>query len=100
MPSTDWLKSQINKNMNKPTSSCSHDMEQLTEDTRTLMAATADVVGEKVEEARRRLAVVLDQGKLADKVVHEHPYPAIAIGVGVGAMIGFLLARRCACPRE
>jgi ElaB/YqjD/DUF883 family membrane-anchored ribosome-binding protein len=27
--------------------------------------------------------------------VHEHPYKAIAIGVGVGAILGFLLARRC-----
>ena len=34
--------------------------------------------------------------KAADEAVHEHPYQAIAIGVGVGAILGFLLARRCA----
>ncbi len=34
--------------------------------------------------------------KAADEAVHEHPYKAIAIGVGVGALLGFLLARRCA----
>lgn len=86
--------------MNKPTSSISHDMDQLAQDARVLVAATADVVGEKVEEARKRLGAVLDQGKLADQAVHAHPYPAIAIGVGVGALIGFLIARRCSCSRS
>jgi ElaB/YqjD/DUF883 family membrane-anchored ribosome-binding protein len=33
--------------------------------------------------------------KAADVVVREHPYQAIAIGVGVGALLGYLLARRC-----
>ena len=30
-----------------------------------------------------------------DKTVRENPYQAIAIGVGVGAIIGYLVARRC-----
>jgi ElaB/YqjD/DUF883 family membrane-anchored ribosome-binding protein len=96
--------------MSKETQAISHDMSQLAEDARALMAATADVAGEKVGEARKRLAAALEQGKemygrvrekavkgakAADEAVHEHPYQAIAIGVGVGALIGFLVARRC-----
>jgi ElaB/YqjD/DUF883 family membrane-anchored ribosome-binding protein len=60
--------------------------------------------------ARKRLAAALESGKAmagrvrdqavagakaADEAVHEHPYQAIAIGVGVGALLGYLLARRC-----
>jgi ElaB/YqjD/DUF883 family membrane-anchored ribosome-binding protein len=96
--------------MNKATQAISNDMGQLAEDARALMAATADVAGEKVSEARKRLAVALESAKeiagsvrdravegakAADVVVREHPYQAIAIGVGIGALVGFLVARRC-----
>ena len=85
-------------------------MGQLAEDARALMAATADVAGEKVSEARKRLAAALESGKeiygrarekavegikVADEVVHEHPYQAIGIAFGVGALIGYLVSRRC-----
>ena len=101
--------------MNKQTQATSNDMGTLAEDARALMAATADVAGEKVSEARRRLAAALEHGreiygrvrekavegaKAADDAVHEHPYQAIAIGVGVGALIGYLIARRCTCNRD
>jgi len=96
--------------MDKQTQAISNDMGQLAEDARALMAATADVAGEKVADARRRLAAALENGKeicgrvrdkavegakAADQAVHEHPYQAIAIGVGVGALLGYLVARRC-----
>ncbi len=96
--------------MSKETQAISHDVSQLAEDARALMTATADVAGEKVGEARKRLAAALDQGKeiygrvrdkavegakVADKTVRENPYQAIAIGVGVGALVGYLLGRRC-----
>jgi ElaB/YqjD/DUF883 family membrane-anchored ribosome-binding protein len=86
-----------------------NDMGTLAEDARALMAATADVAGDKVAEARKRLAAALESGKeligrarekaverakAADQVVRENPYQAIAIAFGVGAVIGFLLARR------
>jgi ElaB/YqjD/DUF883 family membrane-anchored ribosome-binding protein len=73
------------------------------------MVATADVAGEKVGEARKRVAAALESGKelygrvrqkavegtkAADQAVQEHPYQAIGIAVGVGVLIGFLLARR------
>jgi ElaB/YqjD/DUF883 family membrane-anchored ribosome-binding protein len=96
--------------MTKETQTTNHDMGQLAEDARALMSATADVAGEKVNDARQRLAVALERGKeiygdvrdkavegakAADKTVRENPYQAIAIGVGVGAILGFLIARRC-----
>ena len=96
--------------MNKETQAISRDVSRLAEDARALMAATADVAGEKVDEARKRLAAALENGKeiygrvrdkavegakVADKTVRENPYQAIAIGVGVGALVGYLLGRRC-----
>ena len=101
--------------MSKETQAISEDMGQLAEDARALMAATADVAGEKVGEARKRLGAALDRGKAiaarvrdqavesakaADKTVRENPYQAIAIGVGIGAVIGYLLARRCSRSRD
>ena len=95
--------------MNKQTQAVSNDMGQLADDARALMAATADVAGEKVGEARQRLAAALERGKeiygrvrekavegakAADVAVHEHPYQAIGIGVGVGALIGYLVSHR------
>ena len=96
--------------MNKETQATTHDVGQLAEDARALMTATADVAGEKVGEARKRLAAALESAKhiaanvrdkavagakVADQKVRENPYQAIAIGVGVGAIIGYLIARRC-----
>jgi len=85
-------------------------MGTLAENARALMAATADVAGEQVNEARKRLAASLDSGKrisgrvkekaiegatVTDKAVHEHPYQAVGIAFGVGALLGYLVARRC-----
>ena len=85
-------------------------MGQLAEDAQALLAATADVAGDKVGEARKRLATALERGKeiygrvrekavegakAAEVAVHDHPYQAIAIGAGVGALLGFLAASRC-----
>lgn len=85
-------------------------MNKLAEDAQALLSATADVAGEKVGEARKRLAAAVERGrevygrvreqaiegaKVTDEVVWEHPYQAIGIGVGVGAILGYLLAARC-----
>jgi len=96
--------------MNKHTQATSNDMGTLAEDARALMAATADVAGEKVGEARKRLAAALESAreiagrirdkavegaKATDEAVREHPYQSIGIALGVGALIGFLVSRRC-----
>ena len=90
-------------------------MGQLAEEARALIAATADVAGDKVVEARKRLAAALESGremygrvrdkavegaKVADQTVRENPYQSIAIGVGVGVLVGYLLARRCSGDRD
>ena len=84
-------------------------MGTLAEDARALMTATADVAGEKVADARKRVADALesakeiagrvrdqavDYAKAADEAVHEHPYKAIGIALGVGALLGYLVSRR------
>jgi ElaB/YqjD/DUF883 family membrane-anchored ribosome-binding protein len=101
--------------MDKETQASSNDMGTLAEDARALMAATADVAGEKVGEARKRLAAALERGKevygrvrekavqgakATDEAVREHPYQAIGIALGVGALIGYLVARRCSCKGD
>lgn len=101
--------------MSKHTQATSNDMSQLAEDASVLMAATADVAGEKVGEARKRLAAALGHGreiygrvreqaiagaKVADQSIRENPYQAIAIGLGVGAIVGYLVARRCTRNRD
>src|SRR5471032_3068046 len=101
--------------MNQPTEATANELSSLAEDARALMAATVDVAGEKVGEARKRLAAALESAKemaarvrdkavegakATDEAIDENPYKAIAIGVGVGAVLGFLIARRCACKRD
>jgi ElaB/YqjD/DUF883 family membrane-anchored ribosome-binding protein len=101
--------------MNKQTEAISQDMSRLAEDAHALVNATADVAGEKVGEARARLAAALERGReiygqvrgralegahAADEAMHEHSYEAIAIAIGVGTLAGYLLARRCSGGRN
>lgn len=96
--------------MEKQTHKDGNDMGTLAEDARALMAATADVAGDKVSEARKRLAAALESGKelygrvrdktvekakAVDETVHEHPYQAMGIALGVGVLLGVLITRRC-----
>ena len=94
--------------MSKQTRVLSNDMDRLAEDARALMIATAGMAGDKVEEARQRLAAALDGGRgmcgraidgarAANEAMHEHPYKAVATGIGIGAIFGYLFARRCHC---
>ena len=100
----------MKNNMEKQTQAISNDIGTLAEDARALMAATADVAGEKVSEARKRLAAALESGKeiygrvrdnavqkarVVDETVHEHPYQAMGMAFGVGVLIGVLVTRRC-----
>jgi ElaB/YqjD/DUF883 family membrane-anchored ribosome-binding protein len=95
--------------MNKQTLATNNDKGTLAEESCALMAATADVAGEQVSEARNRLAAALESGKkilervkekavesarATDECVHEHPYQTIGVAFGVAAVIGYLIARR------
>ena len=95
--------------MSKHKQADENNMSTLAEDARALMAATADVAGEKVAEARQRLATALENGKelvsrarekvgerakAVEQATRENPGQTIAIAFGVGAVIGLLLARR------
>jgi len=101
--------------MNTQTQATSNDAGQVAEHAQALLAATADATGDEVKEARGRLAAALERSKeicgcvrekvvegakATDRAVHEHPYQAIAVGVGVGALIGYLLGRRCSRDRD
>ena len=101
--------------MHKQTNAASNDMAALAEDARALMEATADVAGEKVSEARKRLAAALERGKeiygrvrdkavdcakVTDEAVHEHPYQAMGNALGLGALIGYLVTHRCSRNRD
>ena len=96
--------------MNKHTQAINNELDTLAEDARALMTATADVAGEKVGEARKRLAAALDSAreiagrvrdkavegaKAADQAVRDKPYHAIGIAFGVGAIVGYFVMRRC-----
>ena len=84
------------------------EVSSLADDARAVMAATAAVAGEKVSQARKRLAAALENGKqiygwvrdktvqkarVANEQVHEHPYQAMGIAFGVGMLVGILAAR-------
>ncbi len=101
--------------MSKHTETSHHDVGSLAEDARDLMAATADVAGEKVGEARKRVAAALEKAKemagdlrdktvagakATDKAINEHPYQAMAIAMGVGALIGFLVGRKSCSKKD
>ena len=101
--------------MSKQNEILDNDMNELAEEASGLMAATADVVGDKVSAARERLHAALERGKVianrvreqavagaqvTNEAIHAHPYRAIAVGVGLGALLGYLIARRCGGDNE
>jgi ElaB/YqjD/DUF883 family membrane-anchored ribosome-binding protein len=81
----------------------------LADDARELLAATAGMAESKVVEARKRLQTALERGKeawgdlqdraveqakVADEVIRDHPYQSIGVAFGIGALLGILMARR------
>jgi len=84
-------------------------MGTLAKDARSLMTATTDVAAQKFGEARQLVVETVasaketagrvrdqavDYAKVADEVLHEHPYKALGIALGVGALLGYLVSRR------
>jgi ElaB/YqjD/DUF883 family membrane-anchored ribosome-binding protein len=96
--------------MNRHIQAHNDEMNRLAEDAIALMEATADVAGEKVAEARTRLAATLENAKelaghvrdkavegakAADEAVRDNPYQAIGLAFGVGVLVGYLAMRGC-----
>jgi len=99
----------MTNNLEKQRKGIKTDISNLVEDAHALVEATSDVASEKVVEARKRLATVLESGRdaygrvrekafdRADALVesiHENPLAAVGIALGVGAFIGMLLIGR------
>jgi len=100
--------------MKPTTQTLSNEMSKLAEDAGALMSATAEAAGDKAAEARVRLTAAIERGKelcervrvqavegakIANRAVHEHPYRAMAMSAGIGAVVGYLISRRC-CRRQ
>jgi ElaB/YqjD/DUF883 family membrane-anchored ribosome-binding protein len=75
-----------------------------------LLDTAASEAGKRYDEARKGLAAILEQGKdiyglaceravrntrAADGVLHDNLYQTVLVGMGVGAVLGYLIARRC-----
>jgi ElaB/YqjD/DUF883 family membrane-anchored ribosome-binding protein len=90
-------------------------MGTLAEDARALMAATSGVAGEKVSEARQRLAAALERGKgvygqardkaldrakATDQLLRDNPYQALAVALGIGVIVGLFVATSCAAKND
>jgi ElaB/YqjD/DUF883 family membrane-anchored ribosome-binding protein len=93
--------------MDRTTQDFAQGLGRLADDARALIAASADVAGDRVGEARKRLTRALENGeeiyhrardraiaeaKFTHAAIHQHPDPAIAVGVGVGALLGYWIA--------
>jgi ElaB/YqjD/DUF883 family membrane-anchored ribosome-binding protein len=94
---------------NTATNELAEPAQNLVEDARELLEATAHVAETKVVEARKRLSSALEKGrdawhsvqqsavsgaKATDRAIREHPYPSLGIAFGVGILVGFLARRR------
>lgn len=79
------------------------------QDAEALARVTAGDVGDKVREARARLASSLEKARHsfdhlqeealvkareADKIIRAHPYESAGIAFGAGIVLGVLLGRR------
>ena len=95
--------------MNKHKRKAAADLDTISDYANDLMTATAELTGEKVEIARKRLSQALEQGKetydevreqalssvrVVDDFISDNPYAAAGIGVAIGVAIGFLLRGR------
>jgi ElaB/YqjD/DUF883 family membrane-anchored ribosome-binding protein len=92
--------------MSKHKRATANDMSTIAEHAQDLLTVTADVAGDKVAEARKRLTEALEHGKeiyedvrdeavtrarAADKFIRANPYAALGLGVCAGVVIGFCL---------
>jgi len=101
--------------MNTYIQKVSDDIAALSENAQALIAATADISGEKVAEARLRLSSALERvrelcrigcdkgvegGHAINQEVRLHSFRYGAIVVGLGIVLGYTIASRCACNHQ
>ena len=89
------------------------DLRKVVHDTEALLRATEGQIGEKADDARRRVQAALDGARVrlktmqdsaagvgeeavraTEKYVRENPWQAIGVAAGVGFVLGLLLTRR------
>lgn len=83
--------------------------DNIADDTRSLIHATADAADEKVVQAKNRLSAALDaaqdtcaavqkkvaeRAKAVDQAIQNKPYQAMTIAFGVGILVGVFWTRR------
>jgi ElaB/YqjD/DUF883 family membrane-anchored ribosome-binding protein len=103
-------KYEIYNPMKNHTQAIYNDMEQLANDARALLAATADVAGEKVDAVRKRLNSALgssramlnraeddgrEEARAAARCILDNPRQSIAIALAAGVLIGCFIAFGC-----
>ena len=90
-------------------SKLTQDFRVVVQDAEALLKETAGDVGERVRDARARLATSLEGAKAscqkaqdraiagakaADKIIHDHPYESVGVAFGVGMVLGLLFGRK------
>lgn len=89
------------------------DLRKVVQDTEALLRATEGQVGEKADDARRRVQTALEsartrlkavQGsatemgeeavKATETYVRENPWQSVGIAAGIGLVLGLLISRR------
>lgn len=87
--------------MNKPLRALGDGADDVADDVRSLLAATADSAEEHIKAARRQLADSFDKSRnlaergarRADGFVRGHSYETAAIAFGLGALVVLMVAR-------
>ncbi len=101
--------------MNHPIKAISDDLSHLSKHANDLISATAEATEDRIVQARKHLADVLNRGKeiysyagesagarciAADLLMRRNLYPVIAIGIGAGLLIGYLVNFSRVCHRD
>jgi ElaB/YqjD/DUF883 family membrane-anchored ribosome-binding protein len=93
-------KARIIMKLRNGTQDLQQDITELKNNAKALLAATGNLAGDAIAQARNKLAASLEATravqsvKSADRKLRANPYQAVAIAFGVGTIFGLFLARR------
>lgn len=93
-------KERINMKLRNGTHDLQQDITELKNNAKALLAATGNLAGDAIAQARNKLTASLEATravqsvKAADRKLRESPYQAVVIAFGVGTIFGLFLARR------